>query len=336
MIKRFAHLIVAGMAMVAGLAGGPDRAAAGPGTCSALNGPDCGGAMGDALCLDAQNMPDPLQDCFDTGDGCQCRPRVCCNCESVSGSGSSACNLPCTETGLGLLACVGLCAIINDPPNTACNLQIVNKSQCDGGACATTGCCTFNETQQARTVNGNICVETDADTCGLLGNLTVFVPDGSCSTGLIGACNSPTPTATPTNTATATGTATNTPTATNTHTATATATRTNTATHTPTATNTATGTNTGTVTQTPTNTLVPNGGECATPAECSSTFCVDGVCCNTLCDQPLETCDDPINPGICSPITAPAPALSNAGLLIALFALAVVGTLALMWRQRQS
>ena len=245
MIKRFAHLLVTGMVIGACLAAWPGRAAAaGTAACAALNGPDCGNAAGDALCLDAQNMPDPLQDCFDTGDGCQCRPRVCCNCESVSGSGSSACNLPCTETGLGLLVCVGLCAIVNDPPDDTCNLQIVNKTICADGACQTTGCCTFNETQPARTVSGNVCVETDEDTCGLLGNLTVFIPDGTCNGGLLGECISPTPTATPTSTATATGTATNTP----------------------------TGTNTGTVTQTPTNTLVPNGGECATPAECSSTF----------------------------------------------------------------
>lgn len=302
MSRRTTYLIIAGMAMVAWLAIWPRPTMAGTLSCKTFNGPDCGGAAGDALCVDAQGMPDPLQDCFDTGYGCRCRPRVCCNCESTSsGPSISACNLPCTETGIGLLVCVGLCAIVNDPPDT-CNLQIVNNAQCAGGACPTTGCCTFNESQ-ARTVSQNVCVETDADTCGILGGLTQFVPDGSCDGGLFGECVSPTPTATPTSTATAT------------HTATA--------------------TDTATVTQTPTNTLVPNGGECSTPAQCSSMFCVDGVCCNTVCDQPLEVCNDPAHPGICSPITAPAPAMSKAGLLIALLTLAMVGVLALMLHPRR-
>jgi hypothetical protein len=303
MAQRFTTLIVAGAAVIACLALQAGMAdAVSVDMCSGFTGPDCGGAAGDIACLDDMGMPDPLQDCFDTGGGCQCRPRVCCTCESVSGGSDSACTQPCTETGLGLLVCVGLCAIVNDPPDDACNLQIVNESTCADGACPTTGCCTFNESQQARTVSGSICVETDEDTCGLLGDLTLFIPDGSCDGGLLGQCVSPTPTATPTNTATATGTA----------------------------------TNTATPSQTPTNTLAPNGGECATPSQCSSMFCVDGVCCNTICDQPLEVCNDPANPGVCSLLTAPAPAMSGTGLLMALLALAIIGTFALMWRQRRS
>jgi hypothetical protein len=267
--------------------------------CSDFNsGNDCGGAPGDALCPDGQ-------DCFDTGDGCQCRPRVCCKCESVSGSGS--CDLPCTQTGIGLLVCVAACAFFDDADND-CNLKIVNNTTCpDGGNCPTTGCCTFAETSNARAAAPSICVETDQDTCGLL-PFSQFISAGSCTDGLFGACASPTQTPTATITATATNTAT--------------------------ATSTGTATLTRTVTQTPTPTLVPNGGECATPAECSSTFCVDGVCCDTICDQPFQTCNQPGDPGVCQTIAAPAPALSRTGLLAVIAVLALVGAMALMWRRQ--
>lgn len=270
---------------------------------------DCGGAAGDAFCLDqTTGMPDPLQDCFDTGNGCACRPRVCCDCDDASGAQISACNLPCTQTGIGLLVCVGLCAVVNSLPDEACNLEIVNHAACQGDGCATTGCCTFSEST-ARTVSESVCLETDSSTCDLIDEFgsAVFVPDGTCVGGLSGTCTAPTPTSTPTSTSTATATAT--------------------------ATSTLTVTNTPTVTLTPTRTLVPDGGDCATPAECSSTFCVDGVCCDTICDQPFESCNQPGMRGTCASIAAPAPVMSNLSLLIALFSLAVVGALALLWRR---
>jgi hypothetical protein len=244
-----------------------------------------------------------LQDCiFTPAEGCTCKPRVCCNCKLANPDATgTSCDLPCTETGIGLLVCVGFCFAADIIAPNDCGLEIVNQATCgaggDDGPCPTTGCCTFNEGSQQRTVADDVCVETDADTCNLLSPVTVFVEGGSCDGGLLGTCVSPTPTNTPTNTPTETPTATNT--ATNTHTA------------------------------TPTNTLVPNGGDCATPAVCESTFCVDGVCCNSPCQQPGATCED----GVCTATIAEAPTLSTSGLLIAFLVLAAVGVLAMVWRR---
>jgi len=287
----------------------PATASAGPGVtaCSDFTaGNDCGGAQGDALCKDGMGAPDPTQDCFNTGDGCQCRPRVCCKCESLRGT---SCDLPCTQTGVGLLVCVAACALLDDT-NNDCNLKIVNQTTCPGdGNCPTTGCCSFNESSpaQSRSALLNACVETDQATCSLLPGAQ-FIVNGSCVGGLFGSCTAPTQTAT----ATATATASNTATATLTRTVTLTA----------------------TVTQTPTATLVPNGGECATPAQCSSMFCVDGVCCDTICDEPFQTCNQPGDPGVCQTIAAPAPALSLTGILGVIAVLTLVGAMALMWRRQ--
>ena len=35
----------------------------------------------------------------------------------------------------------------------------------------------------------------------------------------------------------------------------------------------------------------PNGALCSAGSECTSTFCADGVCCNSLCDTPCRTCE---------------------------------------------
>jgi hypothetical protein len=86
---------------------------------------------------------------------------------------------------------------------------------------------------------------------------------------------------------------------------------------------------TATPTATPTNTSVPQGGDCATPSQCSTGFCVDGVCCNTLCDQPGVICNQAGNRGVCSVPTAPAPALTPRGLLMALALLVGLGAFAL-------
>ncbi len=164
-----------------------------------------------------------------------------------------------------------------------------------------------------------------------------------------------TPTSTPTDTATPTptptDTPTNTPTSTPTDTATPTPTPTDTPTDTPTYTPTATPTNTatptltpmGTPTQTPTSTPtvtptlsgVPNGGGCGDPADCRSGNCVDDVCCAETSCPPQQSCDNPGNAGVCSADpTAPVPALSRAGVLLALASLLAVGGLAVLRRRR--
>jgi hypothetical protein len=136
------------------------------------------------------------------------------------------------------------------------------------------------------------------------------------------------PTSTPTDTPTST------PTDTPTNTATSTDTPTATPTSTPTSTPTNTGTPTNTPTVTPTNNLIPDGGDCDDPAECASGNCVDDVCCAEAACPPGQSCDNPGNAGMCSPDpTAPAPALSRRGVLLALAILLVVGGLAVLRRR---
>ena len=286
MTKRWITVAILAAATLAVAGARPNPASAGANdSCADFSGPDCGFDMGDAFCLDATGAPDPLQDCIFVNGSCTCQPRVCCKCENADASPAiTACNeLPCTENGLGLVFCVLACVLAEQTLDTDCKLDIVNQAKCADDSCVTTGCCTFAfESQQQRTVAENICVETDAATCGLLDPVTVFVAGGSCVGGLTGTCASPTPTATATATATAT--------------ITSTATATSTATQTP------------TVTQTPTNTLVPNGGDCVTPGQCASMFCEQGVCCDRPCEEPLETCNNPDNRGTCSPVAAPVPA----------------------------
>ena len=70
----------------------------------------------------------------------------------------------------------------------------------------------------------------------------------------------------------------------------------------------------------------PDGASCSDPADCLSGNCVDDVCCNTPCDQPDQLCDQPGREGVCVTVqTAPAPALSGIGLLIAAVMLAALG-----------
>lgn len=150
-----------------------------------------------------------------------------------------------------------------------------------------------------------------------------------------------TPTETPTATITCTSTSTSTPTvastptitATSTATATSTSTRTATATATPTSTWTATPTTTDTPTQTPTPTPQQDGARCDSETQCQSGFCVDGVCCDTECTDPLDRCDVPGEAGTCSRATAaPAPALSPWGLFSAALLLVAISALALRRR----
>lgn len=259
-------------------------------SCNNLSGPDCGNELGDERC--AADF-----DCIDTGNnGCQCRPRICCKCETAPGTANTGggCDLPCTQTGIGFLVCVGACVAIDELTQDSCNLKVVNQALCADGNCPTTGCCGFNEQNQATTSGpapSDLCVETDEASCDLV--FGQFVAGGSCAGGLDGNCVSPTPTST--------------------------------ATHTPTATATAT----GTATRTP----QPNGADCTSGTECASTFCVDDVCCNSACSGPFDTCDAPPEPGVCVQV-APAPPVSRRGLFTGLALLTLIGAAAL-WHQRR-
>jgi hypothetical protein len=86
---------------------------------------------------------------------------------------------------------------------------------------------------------------------------------------------------------------------------------------------------TATPTATPTSTGIPQGGDCAIPSQCSTGFCVDGVCCDTICDQPGQICNQAGNQGVCTVPTAPAPALTPRALLMAAALLAGLGAFAL-------
>lgn len=52
-----------------------------------------------------------------------------------------------------------------------------------------------------------------------------------------------------------------------------------------------------------------DGQTCVDPADCISGNCVDDVCCDTACNQPNQSCNQPGNVGTCVG-TAAAPALS--------------------------
>jgi hypothetical protein len=63
-------------------------------------------------------------------------------------------------------------------------------------------------------------------------------------------------------------------------------------------------------------------------------LCVDGVCCDTACDGPDETCDLPGREGVCLPlVAAPAPTLSRAALLAALAMLIAIAGVAIRFRR---
>jgi hypothetical protein len=102
---------------------------------------------------------------------------------------------------------------------------------------------------------------------------------------------------------------------------------------TPCPTSTPTSTPTGTPTQTPTP--IPQGGSCvADPTNCAAgLFCADGVCCDTPCDQPLQSCNLPGEVGTCSPVRASVPAASHTGLLLIVAVLGGVGAVALLRRR---
>jgi Cellulose binding domain len=51
----------------------------------------------------------------------------------------------------------------------------------------------------------------------------------------------------------------------------------------------------------PTTSLAALGAPCTKGADCASTFCADGVCCNSACDGICVTCDATNNVGTCLP-----------------------------------
>jgi hypothetical protein len=50
----------------------------------------------------------------------------------------------------------------------------------------------------------------------------------------------------------------------------------------------------------------PKGASCASKADCGSGFCVDGVCCDALCDGQCEACDVAGAEGTCTGVKGPA------------------------------
>lgn len=42
-----------------------------------------------------------------------------------------------------------------------------------------------------------------------------------------------------------------------------------------------------------------NGSPCEAPSECASTFCVDGICCDSACDDVCSACNVGEEPGLC-------------------------------------
>jgi hypothetical protein len=78
---------------------------------------------------------------------------------------------------------------------------------------------------------------------------------------------------------------------------------------------------------------LPNGAQCGLGSQCRSTFCADGVCCDTACDRPFETCDALPTRGTCVAV-APTPPLSRRGLYTGLALLTLLGA-ALLWQKRR-
>src|SRR5512143_2968008 len=46
------------------------------------------------------------------------------------------------------------------------------------------------------------------------------------------------------------------------------------------------------------------GKTCSTGSDCATTFCADGVCCDTACTGACISCNDAANLGKCSPVPA--------------------------------
>ena len=57
----------------------------------------------------------------------------------------------------------------------------------------------------------------------------------------------------------------------------------------------------------------PLGDACASGAECASTYCADGVCCNVACDGQCEACSVSGSKGTCVPSTTPRTPCAGTG-----------------------
>lgn len=79
-----------------------------------------------------------------------------------------------------------------------------------------------------------------------------------------------------------------------------------------------------------------DGLTCISSTDCTSGFCVDGVCCNQACDQPGQVCNASGQLGTCITVSK-APALSAWGqvLIVASLALAGLALLAQDVRKRR-
>lgn len=70
-----------------------------------------------------------------------------------------------------------------------------------------------------------------------------------------------------------------------------------------------------------------DGQACVQNSECASTFCTDAVCCNTICNDPFQTCNQAGFVGTCIRRQT-APAVSWQVLLV------IVGLLSVLaWRR---
>src|ERR1700687_1905403 len=149
----------------------------------------------------------------------------------------------------------------------------------------------------------------------------------------------PTPTDTPTQTPTDTVTPTLPPPCTPTPTVTPTDTPTQTPTQTPTPTPTGTPTHSPTITPTPsvtpTATPIGLGESCSSDTHSAATFCASGVCCNSACTGPLDSCTLPGRAGLCT-FAAAAPAVSSRGIVALGAALVGFGVFVLRRRARRS
>jgi hypothetical protein len=56
-----------------------------------------------------------------------------------------------------------------------------------------------------------------------------------------------------------------------------------------------------------TNGAKATGKPCTASGQCTSTFCIDGFCCNQACNQTCYTCGNPGSEGSCAPIAAGLP-----------------------------
>lgn len=151
------------------------------------------------------------------------------------------------------------------------------------------GCCEFTEIGECQTLTKEQCESFDGQ---FMGPQLACLPPGFCQ--------EPPPSPTPTFTRTSTRTAS------------------------PTWTSTATSTHSATATGTP----QPDGAACTTPAQCVSTFCEDGVCCDRSCDGLGESCSVPGHIGECTAV-APVPAASSTGLVAMLLVVCAAALFAL-------